>query len=165
MSCTSTSVSRACFASGPRWRPVPPRCVRRAPISSAGSLVLPAACALHVLPCRSCAPCSPDVVTEDGFSLEQGPERLDDGLDPLTVAALDDAESAPVRASFDESHPPALGPSFWPKVWMALLFVSILWAIYLGITMPPRERPAPNDPWTPSSGLCEGMTALECKWN
>lgn len=85
-----------------------------------------------------------------GFSLEQPEERLDDGTQPVA----------------DATATPLLSPSFWPKVWGLLLFVAILISAYAAINAPPRpERPAPDEPWTPSSGLCEGMTALECKWN
>lgn len=50
---------------------------------------------------------------------------------------------------------------------MLLLAATIVFFLaYAMLTPTPvRERPAPDDPWTPSSGLCEGLTALECKWN
>ena len=30
---------------------------------------------------------------------------------------------------------------------------------------PNTNRTPYKEPWTPSSGPCEGMTAQECKWN
>jgi hypothetical protein len=74
---------------------------------------------------------------------------------------LDDG-TAPVG----ETGTPLVGPSFMPKVWGLLLLVAIVLTLSAAIMNPSsRERPAPDEPWTPSSGPCEGLSPLECKWN
>jgi hypothetical protein len=55
-----------------------------------------------------------------------------------------------------------------PMLASALLALALLWCFWLAVMAPPRPgrpaRPA-GAPWTPSSGPCEGLSPLECKWN
>lgn len=76
-------------------------------------------------------------------------DNLDDGTTPVS-----------------ETSTPLVGPSFMSKVWGLLLLVAMLFSAYGAITSPAgSERPAADEPWTPSSGPCEGLSPLECKWN
>lgn len=79
---------------------------------------------------------------------------------------LDDGQTPPGLPEVGAAATPLFGPSFMPKVWFTLLVGAILLSIAMAIAAPPApERPAADEPWTPSSGPCAGLSAWECKWN